>query len=90
MTEEAPELASYRRLQALAQSRVYGVADPAMDRVLQRTRDAMIREFHRSIVAIENLPEAKDREVALEQGTKRRSQVEFFRFVIAELGNTMQ
>ena len=75
---------------ALAESRVRGVADPAMDRVLQRTRDAMIRELHKCIAAIERLPAAKDRELALEQAAKRASQIEYFRFGIVELGNTLQ
>jgi hypothetical protein len=90
MTEESAELAAYRRLQTLVESRVLGVADPAMDRVLRRTRDAMIREALRCIAAIERLPAAKDRELALEQAAKRASQVEFLRALIAELENTMQ
>jgi hypothetical protein len=90
MTEEPAELATYRRLQALAESRVRGVADPAMDRALRRTRDAMIRELHKSIVAIESLPTAKNHELAREQSAKRASQVEYFRFAIIELGNTLQ
>jgi hypothetical protein len=90
MTDEPAELAAYRRLQALVESRVRGVADPAMDRVLVRTRDAMIRELHKCIAAIERLPAAKNRELALEQAAKRASQVEYFRFIIVELGNTLQ
>ena len=90
MSDEPAELAAYRRLQAMVESRVYGVADSALDRVLQRPRDAMIRELHRSIAAIERLPAAKHRELALEQAAKRASQVEYFRGVIVELGNTMQ
>ena len=77
MTEESDELAAYRRLQALAESRVRGVADPAMDRALARTKAALIRELHRCIAAIERLPAAKDRELALEQAAKRASQVEY-------------
>jgi hypothetical protein len=69
---------------------VRGVADPAMDQVLKRTRDAMIRELHKSVAAIESLPTAKDRELALEQRAKRASQIEYFRFAIVELGNTLQ
>lgn len=60
------ELEAYRRLQALVESRVRGVADPAMDRVLARTKAALIRDLHRCIAAIERLPVAKDRELALD------------------------
>ena len=67
-----------------------GVADPAMDRVLARTKDALIRDLHRCIAAIERLPAAKDRELALEQAAKRASEIEFLRFAIVQIGDTLQ
>ena len=70
MTEEPAELATYRRLQALADLRVRGVADPAMDRVLRRTRDAMIRELHKSIAAIEP---CRRRKLANSRSSRRRN-----------------
>ena len=90
MTEEPAELAAYARLQALAASRVRGVADPRLDRVLARTRTALIRETLRCIAAIERLPVAKNRELALEQAAKRASQVEFLRAGLDELGGAPQ
>lgn len=87
---DPPELAIYRRLVALNESRVRGVDDPAMDRVLAKARAALIRELLRCVAAIERLPEARDREAALEQRAKRAGQVEYLRAVIGEMGSTMQ
>ena len=80
----------YDRLHAPAESRVRGVADAALDKVLSKTRLALIRELLRCISAIERLPEARDPEVALEQRAKRASQVEYVRHVIAEMGSAPQ
>ena len=80
----------YDRLQALNESRVRGVDDPAMDRVLAKARAALIRELLRCISAIERLPVEKDRDLALEQAAKRASQIEYLRCVLAELGGAPQ
>ena len=80
----------YRRLQALNESRVRGVDDPAMDRVLAKARAALVRELLRCVAAIERLPEAKDREVALQQRARRAGQLEFLRATVAEMGGAPQ
>jgi hypothetical protein len=90
MTEEPPELAIYRGLEALNESRVRGVDDPAMDRVLAKARAALIRELLKCISAIERLAEAKDRGLAAEQAAKRRSQLEYLRATVAEMGGATQ
>lgn len=87
---DLPELAIYRRLEALNESRVRGVADPAMDRVLAKARGALVRELLKCVAAIERLPEAKDREAALEQRVKRAGQLEYLRAVISEMGDARQ
>ena len=84
------ELDAYQRLQALAASRLGGVPDPAMARVLERMKTAIIRETLKCIAAIERLPTAKDSEQALEQAAKRASQLEFLRALIDELGVPLQ
>jgi hypothetical protein len=80
----------YNRLKALNESRVRGVEDPALDKALSKARLALIRELLKCIAAIERLPEAKDREVALEQRAKRAGQTEYLRAVIAQMGDTPQ
>ena len=92
MTEpdEPAELAIHRRLQALNESRLRGVDDPAMDRVLTKTRAGLVRELLRCVAAIERLPVAGDRELALEQSAKRASQLEYLRATINEMGGAPQ
>ena len=80
----------YNRLQALNESRVRGVDDPAMDRVLAKARAALIRELLKCISAIERLPEARGRELAAEQTVKRRGQIDFLRATITEMGGAPQ
>ena len=80
----------YRRLEALNESRVRGVDDPALDRVLAKARGALVRELLRCISAIERLPEAKDRELAAEQRAKRAGQLDFLRATITEMGGASQ
>ena len=87
---EPPELAIYRRLEALNASRVRDVDDPALDRVLAKARAALVRELLRCVAAIERLPEAKDREVALQQRARRAGQLEFLRATVAEMGGAPQ
>ena len=81
------ELDAYRRLQDLAASRLRGIPDPALDKILRRTRDAHIRELLR---CVERLPTAADRKLALAQAAQRASEVEYLRACIVELGNTLQ
>ena len=80
----------YNRLEALNASRVRGVDDPAMDRVLAKARAALIRELLKCVSAIERLPESKDRDLALEQRAKRAGQVDFLRATITEMGGAPQ
>ena len=83
---EPPELAIYRRLEALNASRVRDVDDPALDRVLAKARGALVRELLRCVAAIERLPENRDRNLAAEQAVRRAGQLEFLRATISEMG----